>query len=101
MAELKPCGTHAAYYRHRRRGEPACPPCLAAHSAYTTAWEAANPRKAGQPRKRRQPLIVSRLEDYRELRSWGVTRAEAAARLGRSYRTITRYDQRLREQQTA
>ena len=24
---LKPCGTPAAYKRHKRRGEPACDPC--------------------------------------------------------------------------
>ena len=34
---VRPCGTNAAYHRHLDRGEPACPPCLAAHSAYTTA----------------------------------------------------------------
>ena len=28
--ELAPCGTDAAYRRHRRRGEPACPACLQA-----------------------------------------------------------------------
>lgn len=28
--ELKPCGTWAAYMRHRRRGEPVCEPCAAA-----------------------------------------------------------------------
>ena len=27
---LAPCGTSAAYRRHRRRGEPACPACLEA-----------------------------------------------------------------------
>ena len=29
-AGLKPCGTEAAYQRHRARGEDACGPCLAA-----------------------------------------------------------------------
>lgn len=29
-ADLKPCGTAAAYRRHMRRGEPACGPCLEA-----------------------------------------------------------------------
>lgn len=27
------CGTPAAYWRHRRRGEPTCTPCSAAYSA--------------------------------------------------------------------
>lgn len=29
------CGTRAGYFRHRRKGEPACEPCLEAHNAYT------------------------------------------------------------------
>lgn len=32
--DMKPCGTEAAYRRHRRRGEPACQPCRQAHAAY-------------------------------------------------------------------
>lgn len=30
--ELKPCGTNAAYQRHRRKGEYPCAPCLEAHA---------------------------------------------------------------------
>lgn len=30
--ELKPCGTNAAYQRHRARGEYPCTPCLEAHA---------------------------------------------------------------------
>src|SRR5690349_14094734 len=30
--ELKPCGTNAAYQRHRRKGEYPCTPCLEAHA---------------------------------------------------------------------
>lgn len=29
---LKPCGTNAAYQRHRRNGEYPCTPCLEAHA---------------------------------------------------------------------
>lgn len=32
--ELHPCGTPSAFRRHRRRGEPECAPCRAAHNAY-------------------------------------------------------------------
>ncbi|HEU4422108.1 MAG TPA: hypothetical protein VFR67_06155 [Pilimelia sp.] len=32
--ELRPCGTYAAYWRHRRRGEPIDPACQAAADAY-------------------------------------------------------------------
>lgn len=28
------CGTNTGYYRHRRRDEPACTPCLIAHRDY-------------------------------------------------------------------
>src|SRR6185295_15736236 len=35
MNKLFPCGTHAAYQRHRRNGEPACVECLAANAEYT------------------------------------------------------------------
>lgn len=30
--ELQPCGTNAAYQRHKRAGEYPCTPCLEAHS---------------------------------------------------------------------
>lgn len=30
--ELKPCGTNAAYVRHKRNGEYPCTPCLEAHA---------------------------------------------------------------------
>jgi hypothetical protein len=32
---LKPCGTNAAYARHRKRGEDPCGPCTKAHDAET------------------------------------------------------------------
>ena len=41
QAKAKPCGTAAAYRRHRRNGEPAGADCLAAHAA-----EARKRRKA-------------------------------------------------------
>jgi hypothetical protein len=34
----QPCGTVAAYMRHRRRKQPACRPCLDAMSAYQKQW---------------------------------------------------------------
>jgi hypothetical protein len=39
---------------------------------------------------------AARVEDYQELRSWGLTRAQAAWRLGVSYRTVMRYEVTLR-----
>jgi transposase-like protein len=37
---LKPCGTHAAYARHIRRGEKACEACLQAERDHCTAQRA-------------------------------------------------------------
>lgn len=34
---LSPCGTHAAYERHRNHGEYPCEPCRTAESAYQKA----------------------------------------------------------------
>ncbi|MFC5744783.1 hypothetical protein [Actinomadura rugatobispora] len=36
--QLQPCGTHAAYVRHKYRGEPIDDACEAAHRAYCAAW---------------------------------------------------------------
>ena len=47
---LKPCGTRAAWWRHRRRGEPPCPPCAAAYEAYKA--EHATLARARRARKR-------------------------------------------------
>lgn len=33
------CGTDAGYRRHRRDGEDACEPCLAAHQVKTREWK--------------------------------------------------------------
>lgn len=35
------CGTNGGYKRHRRLGEDACGPCLAAHSKHTQKYEKA------------------------------------------------------------
>lgn len=41
--ELKPCGTDAAYQRHRRKGEYPCTACLEAHAAVVKKFK--NKRK--------------------------------------------------------
>lgn len=46
VASRLPCGTYAAYRRHRANNEPVCPPCAAAHTAY-------NSERAAQKRKKR------------------------------------------------
>lgn len=42
---LKPCGTHAAYARHRARGEEPCQPCREAERSYQRG-EVRSPRPA-------------------------------------------------------
>lgn len=42
MKALKPCGTNAAYVRHRNAGEEACRDCKDAHAAYMSEWLANN-----------------------------------------------------------
>lgn len=41
---LHPCGTNAAYHRHRRSGERPCVGCVEAHAAYQLAWQSGEPR---------------------------------------------------------
>lgn len=46
----------------------------------------------------RRRAAHGRREDYQELRSWGETREQAAARVGVCHRTTQRYDRAMREQ---
>jgi hypothetical protein len=46
----------------------------------------------------RQTAFEARLEDYADLRSWGLNRAQAAERMGVSLRTADRYEAELRRQ---
>lgn len=43
-----------------------------------------------------QTRFEARLEDYSDLRSWGLTRRQAAARMGVTLRTADRYEAALR-----
>ena len=61
-------------------------------------WYAHGCPESGPP----PPLLLvapadraGRIEDYRDLLSWGVAREEAARRLGVSLRTLIRYDSAL------
>jgi hypothetical protein len=47
-------------------------------------------------RRARSRIRAGRIEDYAELRSWGLTRRQAAARLGVTLRTLDRYDADLK-----
>lgn len=62
------------------------------HACYQR-WVYAGQPAGGPPAK---GAAADRVEDYAELRSWGLTRQAAADRLGLSIRTLQRYDQRLK-----
>ena len=49
-------------------------------------------------RRVHQQRRTARIEDYADLRSWGLTRAQAAQRLGVSDRTTVRWNRTLRQQ---
>lgn len=75
MTELKPCGTTAAYQRHRKRKETACDECKAAVAAYNRAYREANPRVAQQQREYNKimdesvkRLISRHFPEFRQIR---------------------------------
>lgn len=68
----------ACYKRWRRHGSPAGGP---------------PPPRPRAPRAAR----AGRVEDYTDLRSWGIPDSQAAERLGVSVRTLLRYKRDLRE----
>ena len=41
-ANVLPCGTYAAYMRHKQLREDACEPCMEAKRQYYRAWYAKN-----------------------------------------------------------
>lgn len=87
------------------------------HKAFTMCvacyqrWDRAGRPDTGPPPRTQDPVSAAaagrraakqaRMEDYQELRSWGETREQAAARLGVCTETTRRYDRALREQVTA
>lgn len=76
MTELKPCGTTAAYQRHRKRKEEPCAACRTAVAEYNRAYRAANPRVAEQQREHRKitdeavkRLITKHFPEFRAIRN--------------------------------
>jgi hypothetical protein len=45
----------------------------------------------------RQTCFEAHLEDYSDLRSWGLTRRQTAERMGVTMRTVERYEKALRQ----
>lgn len=123
MRELQPCGTNAAYNRHRYHGEETCPPCRRASADYER-WRKYGRPQDGPPAPRRRAWTAQqraanrdnilaaiaarianaagRCEDYQWLRDeQGLTREQAAERLGVTMRTAWRYEARIRQQVAA
>lgn len=51
-----------------------------------------------RPMRLISPRVAGRIEDYVELRSWGLSRAEARERVGVTDRTVSRWHTHLRAQ---
>ncbi len=93
------CGTDAGYQAHRRRREPRCPDCKAAHTRYTDSRRqatadpvAVDRAAAGHPP---DPLTTAeRTAAIRRLLTRGLTHTEIAARLQISRRTVGRHSRK-------
>ena len=97
------CGAGYSYQRKRPWGTNYngwrgwCPPCY-------RRWCDHGKPASGPPTPRQGAgggPHPGRIEDYADLRSWGLTLAEAALRLGVTKRTAQRYEARLASHQNA
>jgi hypothetical protein len=78
-----------------------CDICRQAAATYRRGWRRrrrVRREAAGIANAARSAIRAGRIEDYQELRSWGLTRREAAERLGVTLRTVDRYDADLKAQ---
>lgn len=82
--DLAPCGTRAAYRRHRRAGETPCAPCRAAAAEHNAAMRSQrHAREAETIRQlvrygRSEDLVVPTHEDPLEAARWRLARVRAA-----------------------
>lgn len=99
MSECKACGKPRPPRSALRPGWG----CGYCNSCYRRWVRQGRPADGPVPRKPRGPRAdrIGRIEDYAELRSWGVADSEAAQRLGVSPRTLQRYKSSQRETETA
>lgn len=81
---LRPCGTYAAYMRHKKAGEPTCQPCRDANAARQRGYRktATGPRKlapcgteAARQRHRRRGETCHTCDDARTARIEALTPA--------------------------
>lgn len=110
MTPLKPCGTEAAYARHRYYREKPCEACTAAHNdtsrtqyhrtkiwvgprTKATGWTITPARleAAAKARAVHEELAARRREDYSWLRDQGEDKQESARRVGIAEATASRW----------
>lgn len=92
MAGLKPCGTEAAYQRHRRRGESPCVDCVAAHSSLNAERKRALSRERREASKARLTVVEGDVGGER--RGGGDAPLDAAVELRTLYAVL---DESLKE----
>ena len=81
MGSLLPCGTPAAYKRHKKRGETACGPCLEAAREYVRQQR---DRNRGRPP--REPLPCGTQAGFARHKYWGETPCGPCREAEREYR---------------
>lgn len=102
---VKPCGTVAAYHRHRYYGEEPCPEDRAAWSAWNRAYNKARrtpkPRpepKPVKPKPERKWRTYDRARDLLFLDGGWLTSDGIAADIGRDPVTVERALRRLKQE---
>jgi hypothetical protein len=105
-ANVEPCGSVAAYRRHRAHGEPTCQACRDAVAAERRLNASRKLRIAKPPGRlaanaARAEMYAERLEEYAWLRDGRVDVEEAAARVGvKAAPNVRAYEAWYQEQRT-
>ncbi len=91
MTTLQPCGTQAAFYRHKRNGEEPCQACRAAKARYNADYR--RRVKNGHTRTRRAYTVHEQQLALRLIRE-GLTAYEIAPRVGTNRQYVYRLAKR-------
>lgn len=93
MTALQPCGTRAAYVRHKKAGETPCDPCTEANRAASRATSA-NTRARHRPNTKENttPKPVTRKRDLTASTwEWGPTPTTHPTLAKQAAQTVTRH----------
>ena len=80
---ISPCGTTAAYRRHRRRGEPYCDACRKANTEASNIWIANNKERAKEIRRKSAQRNKKRMSNY--TKNWYQENKERITKQQRKY----------------